>query len=106
MIPTGFGLGLDLCVVLNMWMLSNWDLWAVEMQKMKNAMEIQYKPLSALCCSPSSSCLCFLVGSDMKCGTFAPDSTTSEDHAVYFFAKYSKDLLVEVGVHFVQIYSR
>ncbi|NXC89248.1 DOP2 protein, partial [Cercotrichas coryphoeus] len=43
----------------------------------------------------SSSCLCFLVGSDIKGGTFAPDSTTSEDHAVYFFAKYSKDLLVE-----------
>uniref|UniRef100_A0A8C3QHE7 DOP1 leucine zipper like protein B n=1 Tax=Cyanoderma ruficeps TaxID=181631 RepID=A0A8C3QHE7_9PASS len=37
----------------------------------------------------------WLLGSDMKGGTFAPDSTTSEDHAVYFFAKYSKDLLVE-----------
>uniref|UniRef100_A0A8C3TW53 DOP1 leucine zipper like protein B n=1 Tax=Catharus ustulatus TaxID=91951 RepID=A0A8C3TW53_CATUS len=37
----------------------------------------------------------WLLGSDIKGGTFAPDSTTSEDHAVYFFAKYSKDLLVE-----------
>ncbi|XP_039910795.1 protein dopey-2 [Hirundo rustica] len=37
----------------------------------------------------------WLLGSDIKGGTFAPDSTTSEDHAVYFFGKYSKDLLVE-----------
>ncbi|NXP23460.1 DOP2 protein, partial [Scytalopus superciliaris] len=37
----------------------------------------------------------WLLGSDMKGGTFAPDSTTSEDQAVYFFGKYSKDLLVE-----------
>ncbi|NXI28831.1 DOP2 protein, partial [Sterrhoptilus dennistouni] len=37
----------------------------------------------------------WLLGSDIKGGTFAPDSTTSEDQAVYFFAKYSKDLLVE-----------
>ncbi|NXO77391.1 DOP2 protein, partial [Sitta europaea] len=37
----------------------------------------------------------WLLGSDIKGGTFAPDSTTTEDHAVYFFGKYSKDLLVE-----------
>ncbi|XP_075627750.1 protein DOP1B isoform X3 [Balearica regulorum gibbericeps] len=37
----------------------------------------------------------WLLGSDIKGGTFAADSTTSEDHAVYFFGKYSKDLLVE-----------
>ncbi|NXA76493.1 DOP2 protein, partial [Thryothorus ludovicianus] len=37
----------------------------------------------------------WLLGSDIKGGTFAPDSTNSEDHAVYFFGKYSKDLLVE-----------
>ncbi|KFP25506.1 Protein dopey-2, partial [Colius striatus] len=37
----------------------------------------------------------WLLGSDIKGGTFTPDSTTSEDHAVYFFGKYSKDLLVE-----------
>uniref|UniRef100_A0A8C0V978 DOP1 leucine zipper like protein B n=1 Tax=Cyanistes caeruleus TaxID=156563 RepID=A0A8C0V978_CYACU len=37
----------------------------------------------------------WLLGSDIKGGTFAPDSTTSEEHAVYFFGKYSKDLLVE-----------
>ncbi|NXP05307.1 DOP2 protein, partial [Thinocorus orbignyianus] len=37
----------------------------------------------------------WLLGSDIKGGTFAPDSTTSEDHAIYFFGKYSKDLLVE-----------
>ncbi|NXF87127.1 DOP2 protein, partial [Eubucco bourcierii] len=37
----------------------------------------------------------WLLGSDMKGGTFAPDSTTSEEHAIYFFGKYSKDLLVE-----------
>ncbi|KFP03043.1 Protein dopey-2 [Calypte anna] len=37
----------------------------------------------------------WLLGSDIKGGTFAPDSTASEDHAVYFFGKYSKDLLVE-----------
>ncbi|XP_069641247.1 LOW QUALITY PROTEIN: protein DOP1B [Haliaeetus albicilla] len=36
----------------------------------------------------------WLLGSDIKGGTFAPDST-SEDHAIYFFGKYSKDLLVE-----------
>ncbi|NXL82450.1 DOP2 protein, partial [Leptocoma aspasia] len=37
----------------------------------------------------------WLLGSDIKGGTFAPGSTSSEDHAVYFFGKYSKDLLVE-----------
>ncbi|NXY86452.1 DOP2 protein, partial [Alcedo cyanopectus] len=37
----------------------------------------------------------WLLGSDIKGGTFAPDSATSEDQAVYFFGKYSKDLLVE-----------
>ncbi|NXA12011.1 DOP2 protein, partial [Sapayoa aenigma] len=37
----------------------------------------------------------WLLGSDIKGGTFAADSTTSEDQAVYFFGKYSKDLLVE-----------
>ncbi|NWT05682.1 DOP2 protein, partial [Mionectes macconnelli] len=37
----------------------------------------------------------WLLGSDIKGGTFVPDSTTSEDQAVYFFGKYSKDLLVE-----------
>uniref|UniRef100_A0A8B9QMP0 DOP1 leucine zipper like protein B n=1 Tax=Apteryx owenii TaxID=8824 RepID=A0A8B9QMP0_APTOW len=37
----------------------------------------------------------WLLGSDIKGDTFAPDSTTSEDHAIYFFGKYSKDLLVE-----------
>lgn len=46
----------------------------------------------------------YLVGSDIKGGTFAPDSTTSEDHAIYFFGKYSKDLLVEVGVCCIQMY--
>lgn len=53
-------------------------------------------------CTPDASV--YLVGSDIKGGTFAPDSTTSEDHAVYFFGKYSKDLLVEVGVHCIQMY--
>lgn len=48
-------------------------------------------------CTPDVSV--YLVGSDIKGGTFAADSTTSEDHAVYFFGKYSKDLLVEVRVH-------
>ncbi|XP_062454762.1 protein dopey-2 isoform X2 [Rhea pennata] len=37
----------------------------------------------------------WLLGSDIKGDAFAPDSTTSEDHAIYFFGKYSKDLLVE-----------
>ncbi|NXK86473.1 DOP2 protein, partial [Formicarius rufipectus] len=37
----------------------------------------------------------WLLGSDIKGGTFAPDSTAAEDQAVYFFGKYSKDLLVE-----------
>ncbi|NWH71330.1 DOP2 protein, partial [Piaya cayana] len=37
----------------------------------------------------------WLLGSDIKGDTFAPDSTTSEDHAVFFFGRYSKDLLVE-----------
>ncbi|XP_047927366.2 protein dopey-2 isoform X1 [Anser cygnoides] len=37
----------------------------------------------------------WLLGSDIKGGTFAPDSTSSEDQAIYFFGKYSKDLLVE-----------
>uniref|UniRef100_A0A669R5L9 DOP1 leucine zipper like protein B n=1 Tax=Phasianus colchicus TaxID=9054 RepID=A0A669R5L9_PHACC len=37
----------------------------------------------------------WLLGSDIKGGTFAPESTTSEDHAIYFFGKYSRDLLVE-----------
>ena len=55
-------------------------------------------------CNPDASV--YLVGSDIKGGTFAPDSTTSEDHAIYFFGKYSKDLLVEVGVHCIQMYLR
>nr|XP_056714730.1 protein dopey-2 [Euleptes europaea] len=40
----------------------------------------------------------WLLGSDIKGGTFVPDSSVSvslEDHALYFFEKYSKDLLVE-----------
>ncbi|KAH0624841.1 hypothetical protein JD844_032690 [Phrynosoma platyrhinos] len=40
----------------------------------------------------------WLLGSDIKGGTFVPDSSVSmslEDHALYFFGKYSKDLLVE-----------
>ncbi|NWX86242.1 DOP2 protein, partial [Nothoprocta pentlandii] len=37
----------------------------------------------------------WLLGSDIKGDTFAPDSTNSEDPAIYFFGKYSKDLLVE-----------
>ncbi|KFV77568.1 Protein dopey-2 [Struthio camelus australis] len=37
----------------------------------------------------------WLLGSDIKGDNFAPDSTTSEDRAIYFFGKYSKDLLVE-----------
>lgn len=45
-----------------------------------------------------------LVGSDIKGGTFAPETTTSEDHAIYFFGKYSRDLLVEVGIHSIQIF--
>lgn len=50
-------------------------------------------------CTPNASV--YLVGSDIKGGTFAPDSTTSEDHAIYFFGKYSKDLLVEVGAFMI-----
>ncbi|XP_066474998.1 protein dopey-2 [Tiliqua scincoides] len=40
----------------------------------------------------------WLLGSDIKGGTFIPDASISmspEDHALYFFGKYSKDLLVE-----------
>uniref|UniRef100_A0A674KAJ2 Uncharacterized protein n=1 Tax=Terrapene triunguis TaxID=2587831 RepID=A0A674KAJ2_9SAUR len=37
----------------------------------------------------------WLLGSDIKGGTFASDSAAFEDHALYFFGKYSKDLLVE-----------
>ncbi|XP_042313382.1 protein dopey-2 isoform X2 [Sceloporus undulatus] len=40
----------------------------------------------------------WLLGSDIKGGIFVPDSSVSmplEDHALYFFGKYSKDLLVE-----------
>ncbi|CAI5772580.1 Dopey_N domain-containing protein [Podarcis lilfordi] len=40
----------------------------------------------------------WLLGSDIKGGTFLPDPSISmslEDHAFYFFGKYSKDLLVE-----------
>ncbi|XP_062982727.1 protein dopey-2 [Elgaria multicarinata webbii] len=40
----------------------------------------------------------WLLGSDIKGGTMVPDSSismSSEDHALYFFGKYSKDLLVE-----------
>uniref|UniRef100_A0A8B9G4P7 DOP1 leucine zipper like protein B n=1 Tax=Amazona collaria TaxID=241587 RepID=A0A8B9G4P7_9PSIT len=44
----------------------------------------------------------WLLGSDIKGGTFAPDSTTSEDHAIYFFGKYSKDLLVESLIEILQ----
>lgn len=54
-----------------------------------------------LCTCHASACL---VGSDIKGGTFAPESTTSEDHAIYFFGKYSRDLLVEVGIHSIQIF--
>uniref|UniRef100_A0A8C6JEK1 DOP2 protein n=1 Tax=Melopsittacus undulatus TaxID=13146 RepID=A0A8C6JEK1_MELUD len=44
----------------------------------------------------------WLLGSDIKGGTFASDSTTSEDHAIYFFGKYSKDLLVESLIEILQ----
>ncbi|XP_061483688.1 protein dopey-2 isoform X2 [Rhineura floridana] len=40
----------------------------------------------------------WLLGSDIKGGIFLPDPSISmslEDHALYFFGKYSKDLLVE-----------
>ncbi|XP_020645047.3 protein DOP1B [Pogona vitticeps] len=40
----------------------------------------------------------WLLGSDIKGGTYVPDESISmslEDHALYFFGKYSKDLLVE-----------
>ncbi|XP_039397774.1 protein dopey-2 isoform X2 [Mauremys reevesii] len=37
----------------------------------------------------------WLLGSDIKGGTFAPDSAAFEDRALYFFGKYSKDLLIE-----------
>ncbi|XP_053161255.1 protein dopey-2 isoform X2 [Hemicordylus capensis] len=38
----------------------------------------------------------WLLGSDIKGGTFAPDSSMSlEDPSLYFFGKYSRDLLVE-----------
>ncbi|XP_077198772.1 protein DOP1B [Paroedura picta] len=40
----------------------------------------------------------WLLGSDIKGGSFVPDSSVPmslEDHAVYFFEKYSRDLLVE-----------
>ncbi|XP_067401392.1 protein dopey-2 isoform X2 [Emydura macquarii macquarii] len=37
----------------------------------------------------------WLLGSDIKGGIFTPDSAAFEDHALYFFGKYSKDLLVE-----------
>uniref|UniRef100_A0A8C8R702 DOP1 leucine zipper like protein B n=1 Tax=Pelusios castaneus TaxID=367368 RepID=A0A8C8R702_9SAUR len=37
----------------------------------------------------------WLLGSDIKGGTFPPDSAAFEDHALSFFGKYSKDLLVE-----------
>lgn len=59
-------------------------------------------------CNAVFLCTCdasvYLVGSDIKGGTFAPDSTSSEDHAIYFFGKYSKDLLVEVGGQSIQIF--
>lgn len=61
---------------------------------------INYVCVVFLC---TSDAFVYLTGSDIKGGTFAPDST-SEDHAIYFFGKYSKDLLVEVGVHYIQIY--
>ncbi|KAJ7320563.1 hypothetical protein JRQ81_020074, partial [Phrynocephalus forsythii] len=40
----------------------------------------------------------WLLGSDIKGGTYVPDESVSmslEDHALYFFGKYSKNLLVE-----------
>lgn len=46
------------------------------------------------------------LGSDIKGGIFIPDASISmslEDHALYFFGKYSKDLLVEVGVYTVSL---
>lgn len=59
-------------------------------------------------CNAVFLCTCdssvYLVGSDIKGGTFAPDSTSSEDQAIYFFGKYSKDLLVEVGGQSIQIF--
>lgn len=59
--------------------------------------------MQVVLCNVEFFCTCYasvcLVGSDIKGGTFAPESTTSEDHAIYFFGKYSRDLLVEVGIH-------
>lgn len=46
------------------------------------------------------------LGSDIKGDTFVPDSSVSmslEDHALYFFEKYSKDLLVEVGIYNIKL---
>uniref|UniRef100_A0A8C3T447 Protein dopey-2 n=1 Tax=Chelydra serpentina TaxID=8475 RepID=A0A8C3T447_CHESE len=44
----------------------------------------------------------WLLGSDIKGGTFAPDSAAFEDHALYFFGKYSKDLLVEALIEILR----
>ena len=46
---------------------------------------------------------CSFIGSDIKGNTIVPESEVSnayEDQSVYFFEKYSKDLLVEVKEHF------
>ncbi|XP_044298360.1 protein dopey-2 [Varanus komodoensis] len=47
----------------------------------------------------------WLLGSDIKGVTLVPDSSismSSEDHALYFFGKYSKDLLVEGLIEILQ----
>lgn len=53
-------------------------------------------------CKLLSVFLFSILGSDIKGDSFVPDSSVSmslEDHALYFFEKYSKDLLVEVGIY-------
>lgn len=46
------------------------------------------------------------TGSDIKGKTIVPESEISnsyEDQSLYFFEKYSKDLLVEVKLHFWKV---
>ena len=49
---------------------------------------------------------CSFLGSDIKGNTIVPEPETTnsyEDQSLYFFEKYSKDLLVEVKEHFWKV---
>lgn len=71
--------------------------------KYQSIRPLQYKMYSKCVNFFTSHGSCSFIGSDIKGNTIVPESEVSnvyEDQSMYFFEKYSKDLLVEVKEHF------